>query len=406
MHRPSFTLVELMVSIALMAIVASMMAMAMSSASEDARRMRAQGQVQRINQIVLNRYEEEAARRMPADFFPAGSNPAISGYKLRRSSEAAVFRLTALRDYLRIVMPDRRSDVIELPVVVRAPLSTINSSGQLVYSSAWFMNPEIRSQARLRYVQRLTHLLGLPSNATNAQLYSAWSATNESAECLYLILSTTAIDGVPVLEDFRQSDIRDTDNDGVPEIIDPWERPIAWIRWPVGYWLTYTARDETDPVARTALIDEARGKMGRDELDVLQCDWGLQNATTADDTCNVTPLVISAGPDGIFDLLLPEMLGTPVAYSNMQWNVSNTPPNSDPTAPPAKIPTTPPYVGPYYYPDPFCRNYYSYDYINSYQKFDANANRGVVGAYYDQPEGGGSGNSKDDSGDNYYGIAL
>ena len=37
------------------------------------------------------------------------------------------------------------------------------------------------------------------------------------------------------LEAFEDSEIGDTDDDGMPEILDPWGRPIYFLRWAPGY---------------------------------------------------------------------------------------------------------------------------------------------------------------------------
>ena len=36
-------------------------------------------------------------------------------------------------------------------------------------------------------------------------------------------------------EDFSDSEIKDTDNDGVPEFVDGWGEPIQFYRWPVAH---------------------------------------------------------------------------------------------------------------------------------------------------------------------------
>lgn len=57
------------------------------------------------------------------------------------------------------------------------------------------------------------------------------------SEMLYALL----VEGVGPLgnafnaEDFSASEVRDTDNDGLPEFIDGWGRPLQFYRWPIYY---------------------------------------------------------------------------------------------------------------------------------------------------------------------------
>lgn len=55
------------------------------------------------------------------------------------------------------------------------------------------------------------------------------------AELLYLLLveGTGANGGIFNKLDFRESEVRDTDNDGIPEFVDAWGRPLQFFRWPV-----------------------------------------------------------------------------------------------------------------------------------------------------------------------------
>ena len=56
-------------------------------------------------------------------------------------------------------------------------------------------------------------------------------ADNAAAECLYMIVMS--IPGAA--EQFHASEIGDVDNDGLPEFIDAWGRPIRFLRWPAGF---------------------------------------------------------------------------------------------------------------------------------------------------------------------------
>ena len=56
----------------------------------------------------------------------------------------------------------------------------------------------------------------------------------ESAEMLYFVLTELEVFGVPPVGDdaFSTEETQDTDGDGLPEIVDAWDRPVRFYRWP------------------------------------------------------------------------------------------------------------------------------------------------------------------------------
>lgn len=70
-------------------------------------------------------------------------------------------------------------------------------------------------------------------NPLNHKLDSETKAT-ESAECLYYFLTRGESFGAePVGADaFSSSELADTDNDGLMEIVDAWGKPLRFYRWP------------------------------------------------------------------------------------------------------------------------------------------------------------------------------
>jgi hypothetical protein len=57
---------------------------------------------------------------------------------------------------------------------------------------------------------------------------------NQGAEMLYMIVMAALAGDEDSRDVFKPDNIRDTDNDGMPEFIDGWGRPIKFLRWAPG----------------------------------------------------------------------------------------------------------------------------------------------------------------------------
>ncbi|MEL7264912.1 MAG: hypothetical protein AAFP69_08915 [Planctomycetota bacterium] len=162
---------------------------------------------------------------------------------------------------------------------------------------------------------------------------------------MYLILSAIDYNGAPAIESLGRSHIQNTDGDLVPEVVDAWDQPIQFVRWPAGF------------------LPEMGRVTGRDQMDFLRKDFRFHDGDTTSNPVNLPPLIVSAGDDGVFDLLLNERFyaldsdGDADAGSNENFAYATlTYPAS------ANVP------GEFYYPDPYYnvvgRNFNSLDAMN------------------------------------------
>ena len=88
-----------------MAILASMMLFALAGAETTAKEMRTRATIDKINNVIMAKYESYRTRRLPISI-PTTTNPI----------NAAKYRLDALRDIMRMEMPDRFTDVKDAPI--------------------------------------------------------------------------------------------------------------------------------------------------------------------------------------------------------------------------------------------------------------------------------------------------
>jgi hypothetical protein len=197
---------------------------------------------------------------------------------------------------------------------------------------------------------------GNPSNGE-------WTAQHQSSECLYMILSTHVVNGIPASEVLRQRDVGDLDQDGMPEVLDPWGRPFGFMRWPVGLVLTPDWNTPVDcPVTTStrsqwAELAAMKDKLGKDNLDLLYADpryrdnqtQPITNFPQAEDPFPLNPIVVSAGADGLFDLygLDDDRTLVPPAPPTINYAPGGLPNTSASFINPPLFPTTTPFVDPY-----------------------------------------------------------
>jgi prepilin-type N-terminal cleavage/methylation domain-containing protein len=204
-RRPAsgFTLVELMVVLIIISILATVVMFAMFNAQEAARVAKTKGVISKLNAVIMQRYQSYLTRRLP---IPSPvSNTQLVAFRFHR--------LQALREMMRMELPDRWTDV-------RDPSVT-----------------GIRPPSVNRTYQRKINAANNGNGVTDGDSF-------QGAECLYLIIAHGA-DDADALTHFSQSDIGDTDGDGLLEFLDGWGRPISFIRWPAGFASPRQSRDET-----------------------------------------------------------------------------------------------------------------------------------------------------------------
>ena len=301
--RAGFTLVELLVTVAIIAILAGVGLSTLFLAQEAAREDRTRMLISKLHNQLMIRWESYQTRRLPLQIMP-GESPKDFAKRL----------LWGRRELMRMELPERYVD-IGLPMPNETPFvpSIVPPSTSPVVS------------AMIRRINIAAQQKGL----TLLQMLQEIGKDNERAECLYLIVTTGMQVDASGKKIFDERHVGDTDDDGMLEFVDGWGQAIQWIRWPAGFVSdlqpVHTALpNETFPngvfsssdAPLTPRTDSSGATITRrpsgnaDSLDVrlIDLEWDANNWTNGppipERDYRIYPLIVSPGPDGRIGLFL------------------------------------------------------------------------------------------------------
>jgi prepilin-type N-terminal cleavage/methylation domain-containing protein len=275
--RRGFTLTELLIVILIIGIMTGLALSAMSGATELAREQRTRAIISKLDQLIMERYESYRTRAVPLSAIVRQQN-------MNNPLNAARMRLYALRELMRMELPDRRSDVVNYTV---SPPSLEISATAIPIASLQ------KSYFRMAF------------RATGGNLAN-WTVQNQGSECLYLIVSTMHDGDKNALDYFLPGEIGDTDGDGMKEILDGWGMPIEFLRWAPGYLKDDPTAPALTDQTSAFVLDPTTNKRNYslpDAFDPIKVDprWALATPTTAWGYA-LRPLIYSAGRDKKYDM--------------------------------------------------------------------------------------------------------
>ncbi len=294
--RRGFTLVELLITIAIIGILVAGVMAVLQAARETAKAAKTKATITKLHWVMMRRYESYRTRRVSLntqefiarhdgdgetgnpsqegnDYYsaqlktaydeinlqPAHLRPNLKYRVIRNASRIqAHARLMAIRDTMRMEMPDRVSDIKRVDA----------DENEIPVSIILDTQPAISKRYRRLYDQ-----------ATKL-------GEHPSAEFLYMIVMS-----IPeAAEQFRNVEIADTDGNGLNEFIDGWQHPIRFLRWPAGF-LPDNTTTAYNTIEHGAVTDLQDGETP-DPFNALNNagDYAMY------------PLIYSAGPDGLYDI--------------------------------------------------------------------------------------------------------
>lgn len=238
-RRRAFTLVELLVSIAIVSILASLSLAGLATVRQRSKADKTRSTIRKLHEIIMPHYE---------------------GYLDKRVTMAAVSGIAASKERMRLI---RLLMAREMP-----------QSWQEVFLPADVPSDATAPpRAYAAFRQSVSTMKG-----------SSPSPANEGAECLAMIVMRGGF-AVEEFEHFRGDELGDVDNDGASEFVDGWSQPIGFLRWPTGFRSVIQLQDasrQPDPFDPMGVSDEVEYPLG-----IRQRDYA------------VFPLIVSQGPDGV-----------------------------------------------------------------------------------------------------------
>ena len=297
-----FTLIELLVVMAIILLLSAAILIALTELQASTKKGRCQQQIKKIDQLIMQRWDELLHKPLPVQFSSLGPAPTQLDINARKLQI-----LIARRELMRLEMPDRITDITDNTVVFpRLPVLPSDTRPgiqmQLPASTATFRRKK----------------------TYNESLGNTWDEKNQGAECLYLILSVMQDRDSSALDFFFPGEIGDTDNDGMPEILDGFGQPIGFLRWAPGIsartgidlrWGLAGTDDDNDLIVDNGSeatflgsddyrsfsdVQKVNAADSPDATDMGAADYRLFDTNPSNDTFNLFPLIMSAGRDGSF----------------------------------------------------------------------------------------------------------
>lgn len=283
--RNGLTLIELLISITIIATLAAVFLGVSNAAMESARSARTKTTIGKIHTLLMERWDSYATRRVEL-------NPALKRSIDRLSGDIrgpilSDARLLATRELMKYELPDRWSDIT---TALRTDDPDLDG----------YPGPDLlaTTPAIARFYRRQYERVRNSSELT----------TNQRAECLFMIVMYHTGDG-EARTLFSSQDIGDTDGDGAEEFLDGWGRPIFFIRWPAGFvaasdLMTGDANADHDPFDyfRRDAEDAITPSVPNDPVfDIFEDHIGIvrtRNQTDEVSAYRLMPLVYSNGNDG------------------------------------------------------------------------------------------------------------
>lgn len=204
-----FTLIELIIVVGIIGILMSALGVTISNMLESAKSARTLSTLQKVEGLINERRKGmERSFTRPSFQTLVKRKAAVMAMRFPGLSEKAVATLLK-KDLSRLYFPQTFSEYMLSAQYLR----------EVMNQNIDFDNS------------------GIPDTLEESGfIASKHDLTTESAEMLFVVLTKLEAFGAQTAgeDSFTTDEVRDTDGDGLPEIVDGWGNPLRFYRWPTG----------------------------------------------------------------------------------------------------------------------------------------------------------------------------
>jgi|GEM_PF-393798 len=303
-HRSAFTLIELLLVIAIIGIMLTLSIVTMFGLTDQATEEATVTTIQKVNRLIELR-SESFDRAYPG--ISINWRNAFVGHVAREVSvqqsvpiarvnallskfaaDSPVWDILAKKAAFRFEFPQRIEDLLQ-----GAPTNNDFNSNGLPDNLEFKMYLNIATQHLSEFPagsEGSFSFANLPESASDddepaERARNLWTYKHdrrtESSELLYFFLFHSGNFGSAEisLDDFKASEVADTDGDGLPEFVDGWGQPLRFYRWPTrlidpnaptAFTPDFTTESDPTDLKTTLSVDGTRSDIGVREVDLFE----------------------------------------------------------------------------------------------------------------------------------------
>lgn len=249
----AFTLTELLVSIAIISILASLSFSGIMASRRRAREVKTETTIRKIHEVIMPHFER---------FLHRGSIPQINPATLTFATDTP----SIVRDKFSSLISKRRIQALEMPDSWVDVAPTIDD-----------LDPDNSRHTAIS--QRLRTMC--PAGVSGGSFDSSLA----DAECLWAMVMRGGFADPGIISHFRADEFGDRNKNGAREFLDGWGNPVRFLRWAPAF----VSRYQPQPAWASA------DTRSHDVFDMAAIDPLALNT--------LFPLVFSAGADGVPDII-------------------------------------------------------------------------------------------------------